>query len=105
MSSIIKSNNILEIYELCKNLIDNNNNVLIFLDIDDTVLSSKIGVKFVDKNITQLINLIYSHDSRKLFFLTARDYDLKRKTLNYMKYQSVITIHGYYHKVKLQLYP
>ena len=84
MSSIIKSNNILEIYELCKNLIDNNNNVLIFLDIDDTVLSSKIGVKFVDKNITQLINLIYSHDSRKLFFLTARDYDLKRKTLNHL---------------------
>jgi hydroxymethylpyrimidine pyrophosphatase-like HAD family hydrolase len=90
MNSIIKSNNILDIYENCKHLIDNNCNVLIFLDIDDTVLSSKIGVKFVDKNIKLLINLIYNHDARKLFFLTARDYDLKRKTLNYLNHAKMV---------------
>jgi hydroxymethylpyrimidine pyrophosphatase-like HAD family hydrolase len=90
MNSIIKSNNILDIYEDCKNLIDNNNNVILFLDIDDTVLSSKNGVKFVDKNIKLLINLIYNHDARKLYFLTARDYDLKRKTLNCLNRAKIV---------------
>jgi hypothetical protein len=90
MSSIINSNNILEIYELCKNLIDRNENILLFLDIDDTVLSSKNGVKFVDKNVTLLINLIYSYDPRKLFFLTSRDYDLKGKTLKHLNRAKII---------------
>ena len=58
--------------------------MLLFLDIDDTVLSSKIGVKYVDKNVTHLINLIYRNDPNKLYFLTARDYDLRQVTLKHL---------------------
>jgi hypothetical protein len=82
INSIIKTNNILDIHEQCKTLLEENNNVLLFLDIDDTVLSSQIGVKFVDKNVTTLIELMYRQNPNKLFFLTARDPDFKRKTLN-----------------------
>ena len=79
---ILEINDMLEVYHQCKELLDQKQNILLFLDIDDTVLSSEIGKKVVDKNIRLLIELIYRQNPEHLFFLTARESDLNRKTLN-----------------------
>lgn len=86
MSSIIESNNILEIYKYCKNLIDGNNNVVLFLDIDDTILSSQIDIKLIDPNSKHLIELIYRTMPNNLFFLTARDSECKDSTIKELNY-------------------
>ena len=78
----VKINSIDRVIDFCTKLINLDYNVILVADIDDTVLSSKIGQKFVEKNITILADMIYSLNSNNLIFLTARDHDLKRKTLN-----------------------
>jgi hypothetical protein len=57
-------------------------NVIVVTDIDDTVLSTKIGQKLVEKNIKILIEDVYKSNPDNLVFLTARDYEYKRFTNN-----------------------
>lgn len=107
MSLVAKTHNILDVYAHCKELLENpNHQVLVFLDIDDTVLSSQLGVKFVDKHVPKLVDLVYRHNPRNLFFLTARDSEYKRKTLNHLnraklvhtgKYVQYNVLHSPYH--------
>jgi hypothetical protein len=79
---IVRTNNIIDVYDNCKLLIEENKEILVFLDIDDTVLSTVIGQKLVDNNVKKLIELLYRYNPRCLYFLTARDSEYKRKTLN-----------------------
>jgi hypothetical protein len=62
--TIIRTNNILEVYERCKSLIEDKQELLVVLDIDDTVLSYIIGRKLVDVNVKKLIEMIYRHDPK-----------------------------------------
>jgi hypothetical protein len=68
--------------ELVDLLLCDNYKVILFLDIDETILSSKIGKKFVEKNICKLVDTIYTVDPNNLIFLTARDFSLKSYTKN-----------------------
>jgi len=82
INTIIKSNIICDVIELYNNLIDQNYNVIMVLDIDDTVLSSTYGKKFVEKDICLLADLVYSSNPSNLLFLTARDKSLTCYTIN-----------------------
>ena len=57
-------------------------NVIVVSDIDDTIFSTKIGQKLVEKNIKILIEDVYKSNPDNLIFLTARDYEYKRVTNN-----------------------
>ncbi len=57
-------------------------NIIVVCDIDDTILSSKIGQKFVEKNIKILIEDVYKCNPDNLIFLTAREFEYKRATNN-----------------------
>jgi hypothetical protein len=84
-NKIIKTNTISNVIILTNFLIEMNYNVIMILDIDDTVLSSKQGQKFVEKDICKLADIIYTTNSSNLIFLTARDPSLAlytRKKLN-----------------------
>jgi hydroxymethylpyrimidine pyrophosphatase-like HAD family hydrolase len=81
MSSTINTNNILDVYKLCKQLIHNNEYILLYIDIDDTILSSEIGIRIIDPNIKLLIELIYDYKHDNLLFLTAREHEYKDKTI------------------------
>ena len=76
------TSNMLEINDFVKKLVENNYNPILILDIDDTCLSSKHGIKFVDKNVSILINYIYDISPNNLWFLTARNCEYKNKTLH-----------------------
>ena len=82
MNNITKITSINQAIELSNTLIEQNYNIILFLDIDDTVLSPYIGKKFVEDEICQLVDLIYSIEPNNLIFLTARDHDLKSYTKN-----------------------
>lgn len=82
VNNVIKINQIKDLIELYKNLIGYNYNVIMILDIDDTVLSSKFGKKFVEKDICTLVDMVYSSNPSNLIFLTARDKTLTRYTKN-----------------------
>lgn len=80
-NQIIKTNTISNVIELTEYLITMNYNVIIILDIDDTVLSSELGKKFVEKDICKLADIIYSFNPLHLIFLTARDTNLASYTI------------------------
>jgi hypothetical protein len=82
INNVIKSNTIRDVIELYDNLIDQNYNVIMVLDVDDTVLSSTYGKNFVEKDICLLVDLIYSSNPDNLLFLTDRDKCLARYTIN-----------------------
>lgn len=84
MNNYNLTSNILEINDFIEKLVKNNYNPILILDIDDTCLSSQFGKKFVDKNICILVNYIYSISPKNLWFLTARDYEYKNKTLHHL---------------------
>ena len=81
-------------------------NVIVVLDIDDTVLSSENRRKFVDKKILQLIEFADNISFDNLWFLTARDYELKRKTQNSLNSAKLLHKGGYiaYHVVHSPYY-
>lgn len=84
-NQIIKTNTIVNVIKLTEKLLELDYNVIMILDIDDTVLSSKIGKKFVEKDICILSDLIYTSNPLNLIFLTARDSNMAmytRKKLN-----------------------
>lgn len=84
-NQIIKTNTVSNIIKLTEQLIGLDYNVIMVLDIDDTVLSSNIGRKLVEKDICKLADIIYTSNPSNLIFLTARDYELamySRKKLN-----------------------
>lgn len=84
-NQIIKTNTISNIIKLTEQLIELDYNVIMILDIDDTILSSKIGQKFVEKDICKLVDIIYTINPLNLIFLTARDSQMAlytRKKLN-----------------------
>lgn len=81
-NKIIKINTIKNVIGLCESIIDFGFNLILVLDIDDTVLSSKIGKKFVEPEITNLVDLVYTFNPANLLFLTARDKSLQRYTSN-----------------------
>lgn len=82
IDNIVKSNTIRDVIELYNNLIEQNYNVILVLDVDDTVLSSTYGRNFVEKDICLLTDLVYSSNPVNLLFLTARDKCLARYTSN-----------------------
>lgn len=82
MDKLIKTSDILNVYDLYTKLIENNTNVLLVLDIDDTILSSQIGKTFVDNNVKILVNKCYDISENNLLFLTARNKSLNRYTKN-----------------------
>jgi hypothetical protein len=85
-----KTSSMLNILELVKTLHTNHYNPILILDIDDTVLSSEHGKRFVDKNVLQLIQFIDSISFDNLWFLTARNEDLKRKTQNHLNHAKLL---------------
>lgn len=81
-NKIIKLNVIQDVIELYIKLVNQNYNIILVLDIDDTVISSSYGQKFVEKEICSLVDLVYSSNPNNLIFLTSRDKSLKKYTLN-----------------------
>jgi len=59
-------------------------NVILFTDIDDTILSTKIGQTLVEKDVKTLIGNVYYNNPSNLVFLTARDPDYKRNTNHHL---------------------
>ena len=57
-------------------------NIIVVSDIDDTILSTKIGQKLVEQDIKILIEDVYNFNPNNLVFLTARDHSLKKYTNN-----------------------
>lgn len=80
MDKIVKTSSINNIIDIYFELVQNDYNIILVSDIDDTILSSKIGKKFVENNVKTLIEHVYNYNPDNLIFLTARDYDYKRKT-------------------------
>jgi hypothetical protein len=78
--SHIKSIN--EAIDLVNNLLQQNNHVILFLDIDGTIFSPHIGKKFVENEIYTLVDMVYSFNPNNLIFLTAREESLKSYTKN-----------------------
>lgn len=76
-NKVVKTNTITNVIKLTEKLLQLDYNVIMVLDIDDTVLSSKIGQKFVEKDITKLADIIYTQNPLNLLFLTAREHILK----------------------------
>ena len=76
INKIIKIKFISDVIKFTEYLIELNYDVIMILDIDDTVLSSKIGQKFVEKDICKLVDVIYTQNHENLIFLTARDVNL-----------------------------
>jgi hypothetical protein len=72
----------LAINDFIQKLVEDGYNPILILDIDDTCLSSRNGKRFVDKNVPILVNYVYDISPNNLWFLTARDYDYKNKTLH-----------------------
>ncbi len=90
-NKIIKTNTISNIIKLTEQLIELDYNVIMILDIDDTVLSSKNGQKFVEKDICKLVDIIYTLNPLNLIFLTARNSEITSKTIK--KLNSVGLLH------------
>jgi len=82
MNKIIKIHKINKVIELVKELVGKNYNPILILDVDDTVISSKIGKKFVEKDICELVELVYTINPNNLIFLTARCSNLVSYTRN-----------------------
>lgn len=76
------TSSMLEIYSFIQNCLLDNYNPVLIIDIDDTCLSSQYGKKFVDKNVCKLVEYVYDISPNNLWFLTARDYEFKNKTLH-----------------------
>lgn len=85
-------NYIIDYYISLKNL---NHDIIIVSDIDNTILSEKIGQTFVENNIKKLCKMVYDDNPNNLIFLTAREYCLKRKTINKLNAVKLIRT-GYY---------
>lgn len=81
-NQVIKINTISHVINLASYLINQDYNVILVLDIDDTVLSTQIGKKFVEKDICKLCDLVYTLNPSNLIFLTARDTSLLGFTRN-----------------------
>lgn len=71
--------------------------VLLILDVDDTTLSSKIGQKFVDIKIKELVDISFDNN---LLFLTARAKSLGRYTQNQLNRSHIIS-RGKYNNYKI----
>ena len=84
------SKKISDIYQFIIKLVENNYNPILLLDIDDTCLSSQTGKKFVDNDIRILVKYVYDMSPNNLWFLTARDYEYKRKTMNQLNKSALI---------------
>lgn len=65
-------------------------NPILILDIDDTVLSSMHGKKLVDPDVLPLIRFIDNISFDNLWFLTARDYEVHRKTLHHLNHAKLL---------------
>ena len=79
-------NSVLDIYSELKR---NDYEVILVSDIDDTILSSTVGKKFVENEIKILIEQIYLDNPDHLIFLTARDKSYKRKTNHHLNSASM----------------
>ena len=93
-----KTSSMLEILEHIEHIKYNGYNPILIIDIDDTVLSSEHKKKFVDKNVVKLIEYIDNISFNNLWFLTARNIDLKRKTQNHLNHAKLL------HKGKFIIY-
>jgi hypothetical protein len=89
-NNIIKSNTINQVIKLYEDLINQDYNVIVVLDIDDTVLSSIYGRNFVEKEICLLVDLVYSSNPSNLLFLTARDINLRQYTINKLNHSGLL---------------
>lgn len=83
-NNIVRINSINNVIDIYFELVRNDYNVILVSDIDDTILSSKIGQKFVENNIKILIENVYNYNPDNLIFLTARDHNYKRKTNHHL---------------------
>lgn len=90
IQNVFRTNNILDVYKQCKEIIEKKENVFLFLDIDDTVLSTRNGQKFVDKNIVHLVQLIYAYNPNRLWFLTAREPIYRQPTINQLNLAKLV---------------
>jgi hypothetical protein len=82
MQNYIKIQKIRDVIDVYKNLLNTKKRVFLVLDIDDTVLSTRIGKKFTDDDICELVDIAYEYNKDLLFFLTNRDKSLKSYTRN-----------------------
>ncbi len=82
MNSIQTVKTVNQIIKLYEHIVTEGFSPIVFCDIDDTVLASSIGIKFVDPKICQFIDLVYSSNPDNLVFLTAREPNLKKHTIN-----------------------
>lgn len=87
--NIVRINSIDTVIDVYFELVHNNYNVILVSDIDDTILSSKMGQKFVENNIKLLIDYVYSNNPDNLIFLTARDHTYKGKTNHHLNSASM----------------
>ena len=93
-----KTTSMLSILEHIIKLYEEGYNPILILDIDDTVLSSKHGKKFTDKNIVKIVEYVDNISFDNLWFLTARNTELKRKTQNHLNHAKLL------HKGKFIMY-
>lgn len=81
-TNCVKITKIKDVIDTYRELLSTKKRVFLVLDIDDTVLSSRIGRKFVDDDICGLVDLAYEYNKDLLFFLTSRDKSLSSYTRN-----------------------
>lgn len=84
MADYTTTNKMMQIIQFVNQLIELDYNPIIILDIDDTCLSSQCGKKIVDNDVTILANIAYDLSPNNLWFLTARNPEYKRKTMNHL---------------------
>lgn len=84
MNSVIETTSMANIIEFYNNLKkeQENINIILFIDIDGTVLSEIIGKKFVENNVKHLIESVYDSNPDNLIFITTRPRDIRKKTIN-----------------------
>lgn len=94
ISKIIKTDRIDDVLDYCKRLRNNNpkKEFILFLDIDDTVLSSSKNVRLVDSNIRNLISYVYDYNPNNLVFCTARNKDTAHVTQNQLCHSKLLHI-------------
>jgi len=95
MKHIKTTAQIIDVLALCVALRELNKEFILFLDIDDTTLSSLVGHKFVDKQICDVVDYVYKYNPMRLVFCTARDHELIWYTKNQLN-RAKLTHQGKY---------
>jgi len=91
-----------KVIEQCKTKIQDNQPVLLILDIDDTILSTRPNQTLVEPAIRDLFDLVYQNNHLcKYIFCTARHSSYRKLTLNQLNHAKLLHLGTYINYVVL----